>query len=106
MKTESYIGIDVCKDHLDVFVLPSRQSFRVSNKASEHKRLVTRFKKLAPTRLVLEATGGLEAALATALLDNGLPAVVVNPRRVRDFGLDHRLAGRRRCADQGAFARC
>jgi transposase len=35
--------------------------------------------------IVLEATGGLEVALVSALAAEGLPVVVVNPRQVRDF---------------------
>jgi len=40
---------------------------------------------LNATLIVLEATGGLERRLLAALLAANLPAVVVNPRRVRDF---------------------
>ena len=35
--------------------------------------------------MVLEATGGLERLVASALATAGLPVVVVNPRQVRDF---------------------
>ena len=34
---------------------------------------------------MLEATGGYEADVATALALAGLPVAVVNPRQVRDF---------------------
>lgn len=33
----------------------------------------------------MEATGGLETLLYAALTTAGLPAVVMNPRQVRDF---------------------
>lgn len=35
--------------------------------------------------MVLEATGGLEMASASALAAAGLPVAGVNPRQVRDF---------------------
>ena len=38
-----------------------------------------------PAGLVLEATGGLEVPLASALAVAGIPVAVVNPRQVRDF---------------------
>lgn len=38
-----------------------------------------------PVCLVLEATGGLEVPLASALAIAGIPVAVVNPRQVRDF---------------------
>jgi transposase len=34
----------------------------------------------------MEATGGLEKSLSEALFQAGLPAAIVNPRRIRDFG--------------------
>ncbi len=40
---------------------------------------------LAPALIVMEATGGLETHLYAALTTTGLPAVVMNPRQVRDF---------------------
>ena len=39
----------------------------------------------APTRVVLEATGGYERAAVAALQAVGLPVVVANPRQVRQF---------------------
>jgi len=41
--------------------------------------------ELAPTLVVLEATGGLETFLVGELAGAQLPVVVVNPRQVRDF---------------------
>jgi transposase len=47
--------------------------------------LVLRLKELAPLRIVLEATGGLERRAIAALAGAKLPVVAVNPRQVRDF---------------------
>jgi transposase len=40
---------------------------------------------LAPTVVVLEATGGYELPVAAALATAGVPVAVVNPRQVREF---------------------
>jgi len=40
---------------------------------------------MKPALVVMEATGGLELPVATALAAAGLPLAVVNPRQVRDF---------------------
>ena len=40
---------------------------------------------LAPYRVVMEATGGLELPLVAALSEAELPVVIINPRQVRDF---------------------
>ena len=42
--------------------------------------LVSQLKHLKPTTLLLEATGGLEVALAAAVAAAALPVVAVNPR--------------------------
>jgi transposase len=57
----------------------------VPNDEAGISQLVTRLQELAPSLIVLEATGGLEIPLAAALATAGLPLAVVNPRQVRDF---------------------
>lgn len=47
--------------------------------------MVKRVCKLKPALIVLEATGGLEIGVVTALASAGVPVVVVNARQVRDF---------------------
>jgi transposase len=47
--------------------------------------LVARLRDRRLACLVLEATGGLEVPLASALAVAGIPVAVVNPRQVRDF---------------------
>jgi len=47
--------------------------------------LVAQLGARRPACVVLEATGGLQAPLASALAIAGIPVAVVNPRQVRDF---------------------
>jgi transposase len=47
--------------------------------------LVAHLQAFGPALIVLEATGGYETAVATAMALAGLPVAVVNPRHVRDF---------------------
>jgi transposase len=46
---------------------------------------VDRLQALHPTLIVLEATGGLERLVTSALAAAGLSVVVVHPRQARDF---------------------
>src|SRR2546430_6034597 len=46
--------------------------------------LVDRLQALHPALIVLEATGGLERLVTSALATAGLPVVVVHPRQARD----------------------
>jgi transposase len=82
------IGIDVAKATLDVATEPAAALgalTTVPNDEAGHAALIAALTPLAPTRIVLEATGGYERALTLALAAAGLPVVVVNPRQVRDF---------------------
>jgi transposase len=83
---ECYVGIDVAKAHLDVAVVPDDQpAWRVGNDADGIAELVTQLLARRPTLIVLEATGGYETAVASALVLAGLVVAIVNPRQVRDF---------------------
>jgi Transposase len=83
--TLAFIGIDVAKAQLEFACLPSGETGTVSNEDQGIRELVTRCQALTPTLIVLEATGGYEAALVAALATAGLPVVIANPRQVRDF---------------------
>ena len=80
-----FVGIDVSKAQLDVEIRPSGEKQPFANDNLGIKALVKRLAKIGPTLIVLEATGGYERQVARALVSADLPAVVVNPRQVRDF---------------------
>lgn len=82
---EFFVGIDVAKKHLHVGLLPKGKVRVLTNSPDGIDELVRRCKRWEPKLIVLEATGGLERAAARALLAEGLPVAVVNPRQVRDF---------------------
>jgi transposase len=84
-KTESFIGIDVCKQQLEVAAHESDYQFRCPNKISSFGQLIAELVHLGPALIVLEATGGLEIPVVNSLHAAGLPVVIVNPRQVRDF---------------------
>lgn len=80
-----YVGIDVSKAQLDVAVWPTAERWNVSNDDAGIEGVVNRLSELRPSRIVLEATGGMEVPVSAALAVAGLPVVVINPRQVRDF---------------------
>lgn len=79
-----FVGIDVAKAQLDIALRPAGERWAVPNDASGIAPLVERLQILNPTLMVLEATGGLERLVTSALATAGLPVVVVNPRQARD----------------------
>src|SRR5580704_12348653 len=80
-----FIGIDVSKDRLDICVRPSGEAFVVTRDDEGLERLVERLRALAPILIALEATGGYETVVASALAAAHLPLAVVNPRQIREF---------------------
>ncbi len=85
MSTPCYVGIDVAKARLDVAVHPPAATPRFAQDEAGLRALVAHVQALAPALVVLEATGGYETDVATALAVEGVPLAVVNPRQVRDF---------------------
>ncbi len=80
-----FVGIDVSKNSLDVHVLPQGHQYRFANTTEKMNPLAKKLKKLNPTLIVLEATGGYEIGAALKLTQSQLPVAVVNPRQVRDY---------------------
>jgi transposase len=79
------IGIDVAKDELVVAERPSGRTWSVRNDPATLTTLAAELQHQAPSRVVLEATGGYERAAVAALHAVGVPIAVVNPRQVRQF---------------------
>lgn len=82
---EIFIGIDVSKDNLEVFVKPLGQRPAFAQTEDGLSLMIDFVQSFSPRLVVLEATGGLERAAVGALGAKGLPVVVINPRQIRDF---------------------
>jgi transposase len=93
MITPVFVGIDVSKAHLDLFVDP-RGHWRIANAPAAIEAMVAGLPR--PCRVVLEATGRYDACLCEALAEAGVPYSRVNPEQARDFA---RAIGRRAKTD-------
>ncbi len=80
-----FVGIDVSKLTLDFDCLPVSESQPFGNDAVGIAALVALLQNSGVERIVVEATGGFEVAVVSALAVVGLPVVVVNPKQVRNF---------------------
>ena len=72
-----FVGIDVSKDRLDVHIRPTGEVFAVARDGAGLEQLVGKLRTIAPSLIVLEATGGFETVVAAALAAAGLPLAVV-----------------------------
>ena len=79
------IGIDGATAPFDMARRPSGERWAVPTDVSGGTMRVDRLQALHPALMVLDATGGLERLVTSALATAGLPVVVVNPRQARDF---------------------
>jgi len=84
MSTLVFVGIDVSLARLDIAVRPGAV-WSITHDEAAIATVVAQLHTLSPTLIVLEATGGMEIPLTSALATAGLPVVVINPRQVRDF---------------------
>lgn len=82
---EKFVGVDVSKSTLDVCIDSPSEVLHVDYDEKGIKAVCARLKSVAPTLIVMEATGGLEMRLACELAAQGLNVAVINPRQARDF---------------------
>ncbi len=76
MEHPCFVGIDVSKAHLDVYVRPFGDSFRVGHDDAGFVTLIARVRPLSPAVVVLEATGGYQVTVAATLAGAVLPVAV------------------------------
>jgi transposase len=85
------VGIDVCKAQLDTAFGAEGEVVGFANNEQGIVQLLERLSSVQPGLVVMEASGGYETAVATAIAAAGWRLAVVNPRQVRDFA---RASGR------------
>jgi len=83
--TGQWIGIDISKATLDVYLRPLGKTFKVANQESAISGLIEELQTYSLNLIVLEATGGLETELLIQLQAAQLPVALINPRQGRDF---------------------
>ena len=80
-----YVGIDVCKERLDVYIHPVGLRFAFANSPEGIKRLKRSLKTHEVALVAMEATGKFHRAVHRSLHAEGLAVAVVNPLRSRLF---------------------
>ena len=83
--SKCYVGIDVSKDTLDVFISSVDKQMQFKNNEKDIKKLTKKLRLFPQIQIVMEATGGYEKPLAQLLSQAALPVSIVNPRQIRDF---------------------
>jgi len=86
---EVYVGIDICKDRLDVYLHPLGHSVRIANSAVGLKALKRQLCSVKVVRIVMEATGKYHRQAFRTLCAAGFAVCVINPLRARLFAEAH-----------------
>jgi transposase len=80
-----YVGIDVCKDWLDIHLHPVGRALRLANSRDGLKALTRALRPYPVALVVMEATGKYHRAAHRMLHAIGLAVTVINPLRARLF---------------------
>ena len=80
-----YVGVDVCKEWLDVHVHPSGESRRFGNDKTGIRQLKRMLAGCRPERVVMEATGKFHRPAHRSLTVDGFAVAIVDPSRARLF---------------------
>jgi transposase len=83
--TEIIVGIDISKKNLDIQIQEDGAYFTCGNDLIGIDKLVEKLSSVHPALIVLEATGGYEKGLVSALVEAELPVAMVTPSWVRFF---------------------
>ena len=84
-QTPVYVGIDVCKDWLDVYLHPIGETIRVPNSGVGVRRLKGFLARHEIALMVMEATSTYHRQVHRSLHAAGFAVAVVNPLRARLF---------------------
>ena len=85
MSEDTFIGVDVCGQFLDVHVVPQGFAARYTNDPEGVAEVIRLSEKVDAKLVAMEATGGLERTLSLECGLNQIPRVVINPRQTRNF---------------------
>lgn len=103
---ETFVGVDVSKDRLDVCVWPSGEAFSVANDAAGRKALAGRISGLGRAATALEASGGYERAALKAVARAGVPVWRLDAAQVRAFARGLGTKAKTDAIDARMIARC
>lgn len=103
--TKIVVGIDVGKAKLDVAITTDKRVRVWTNDDAGRVELVEWVVSQEASLVVVEASGGYEAAVVSALVERGLAVSLVNPTRVRSFARAAGILAKTDKIDAGVIAR-
>jgi transposase len=99
-------GIDTSKHTLDIAIDGDRQRWQVANQPDGFRELIRLMRRRKVTRIGIEATGGYERDVVSALRKVGFEVVVFQPKQVRAFAEFMLCRAKSDKIDAGLIAAC
>lgn len=99
-------GIDTSKGKLDVAVYGRSERWQVDNTPTGWRRLATEFRRIAITRVGIEASGGYERGVVRELRERGFTVLVLQPIQVRAYARVHLRRAKNDALDAVLIAAC
>src|SRR5215470_798495 len=99
-------GIDTGKHTLDVVLAGQREQMRFDNSVDGHAALSTWLRDQRVRRVGIEASGGYEQAVVSALRRDGFVVIVFQPAQVRAYAKYHLQRAKNDRIDAALIADC
>ncbi len=80
-----FVGIDVSKQKLDVYLYPANKHFQISNSKSGFEQLLKKLSTFEVSLIAMESTGLYHREVFYFLSDKNIKVAVLNPARVKSF---------------------
>lgn len=84
---KTWVGVDVCKDVLDIYLLPQGLTSQQPNSEAGVQALIEQLQSIPVSLVVVESTGGLERLLVSGLQAATIAVAIANPRQVKGFAV-------------------
>lgn len=83
--TKVYVGVDISKDHIDIYFNPINKSLHVENNDNGFDKMLAELRLHDIEVIVCEATGAYEKAMVQTLRQHNYNVFVAEPNRVKSF---------------------
>lgn len=80
-----YVGIDIAKDKLDIYMSDSKKHYVIGNKLHGYRELEKKFSKAIKYVLICESSGNYERKLVKHFMDLDYEFCVVNAAQIRHY---------------------
>jgi len=80
-----YVGVDVSKAYLDIYIHPVEQAFRIENNTNAINQVKKRLSQYFVEQIVCESSGGYEQIMLKIFAKHGYRTWQVDPKRIKAF---------------------